>query len=64
MKYGDDTFKDIVTQLAKDRRSEAEQRLRERLQPFFDQDMQVIAELERKQVRLVAEANRRAMRKL
>lgn len=36
-----------------------EKRFRERLQPIFDQDIQVIAELERKHARLMAEMNRR-----
>ena len=64
MKYGDATFKAGVAQLAKDRRSEAGYRLRKRLQPLIEQDMQVIAELERKMMRLLNAANLRAMRKL
>lgn len=38
---------------------EVERRFRERLQPIFEQDMQVIAELERKHARLLNELNRR-----
>ena len=38
---------------------EVERRFRERLQPFFEQDMQVLAELERKHARLANELNRR-----
>ncbi len=38
---------------------EVERRFRERLQPFFDQDIQVLVELERKQARLLNEMNRR-----
>lgn len=38
---------------------EVERRFRERLQPFFDQDIQVLAELERKHARLANELNRR-----
>lgn len=34
-------------------------KLRERLQPFIEQDIQVLAELERKQARLLNELNRR-----
>lgn len=34
-------------------------KLRERLQPFIEQDIQVLAELERKHARLAAEMNRR-----
>lgn len=40
--------------------NEAERKLRERLQPFIEQDMQVIAELERKLARMMALANERA----
>jgi hypothetical protein len=41
-----------------------EYRLRKKLQPFIEQDMQVTAELERKLARQMALANERAMRKI
>ena len=40
--------------------NEAERKLRERLQPFIEQDIQVLVELERKRARLMALANERA----
>ncbi|KKN10930.1 hypothetical protein LCGC14_1031590 [marine sediment metagenome] len=40
----------------------AEKKLRERLQPFIEQDMQVTAELENQMMRLLNAANVRAMR--
>lgn len=39
-------------------------KLRKRLQPFLDMEIQVLAELERKLAREMALANERAMRKL
>ena len=39
-------------------------KLRERLQPFIEQDIQVLVELERKLARQMALANERAMRPL
>ncbi len=43
---------------------EVERRFRERLQPFFEQDMQVIAELENQMMQRLKAANFRAMEPL
>jgi VIT1/CCC1 family predicted Fe2+/Mn2+ transporter len=45
-------------------KKDAGYRLRERLQPFIEQDMQIQAELENQLMRKLAAANRRAMQPL